>query len=79
LTHANVAEVIRGARANLRGPESTQQVSARAAFDTEVAENFQGDTRRDEHPGRAAGIRFQTINSVAVVIILVLMIWKPGA
>ena len=29
--------------------------------------------------GRAAGIRFQTINSVAVVIILVLMIWKPGA
>ena len=29
--------------------------------------------------GRAAGIRFQTINSVAVVIILALMIWKPGA
>ena len=29
--------------------------------------------------GRAGGIRFQTINSVAVVIILVLMIWKPGA
>jgi len=29
--------------------------------------------------GRAAGIRFQTINSVAVLIILVLMIWKPGA
>jgi len=29
--------------------------------------------------GRAAGIRFLTINSVAVLIILVLMIWKPGA
>ena len=29
--------------------------------------------------GRAAGIRFHTISSVAVVIILVLMIWKPGA
>ena len=29
--------------------------------------------------GRTAGIRFQTINSVAVLIILVLMIWKPGA
>ena len=29
--------------------------------------------------GRAAGIRYQTINSVAVLVILVLMIWKPGA
>jgi hypothetical protein len=29
--------------------------------------------------GRAAGIRFQTINSVAVLLILILMIWKPGA
>ncbi len=29
--------------------------------------------------GRAAGIRFQAINSVAVLVILVLMIWKPGA
>ena len=29
--------------------------------------------------GRAAGIRFLTINSVAVLLILVLMIWKPGA
>ena len=28
---------------------------------------------------RAAGIRYQTINSVAVLVILVLMIWKPGA
>ena len=33
----------------------------------------------DPIAGREAGIRFQTINSVAVVIILVLMIWKPGA
>ena len=29
--------------------------------------------------GRAAGIRYQAINSVAVLVILVLMIWKPGA
>ena len=29
--------------------------------------------------GRAGGIRFQTINSVAVLLILILMIWKPGA
>ncbi len=29
--------------------------------------------------GVAAGIRFQAINSVAVLVILVLMIWKPGA
>ena len=29
--------------------------------------------------GRAAGIRFQAINSAAVLVILVLMIWKPGA
>ena len=29
--------------------------------------------------GRAAGIRFQTISSVAVLLILILMIWKPGA
>lgn len=29
--------------------------------------------------GRAKGIRFQTISSVAVLLILVLMIWKPGA
>jgi hypothetical protein len=33
----------------------------------------------DPVTGRAAGIRFQTINSVAVLVILVLMIWKPGA
>lgn len=29
--------------------------------------------------GRAAGIRYQAINSAAVLVILVLMIWKPGA
>jgi len=29
--------------------------------------------------GREAGIRFQAINSVGVLVILVLMIWKPGA
>jgi uncharacterized membrane protein len=29
--------------------------------------------------GRAAGIRFQSINSVVLLVILVLMIWKPGA
>jgi hypothetical protein len=34
---------------------------------------------RDPVAGRSAGIRFQAINSVAVLAILVLMIWKPGA
>ena len=29
--------------------------------------------------GRDAGIRYQAINSAAVLVILVLMIWKPGA
>jgi uncharacterized membrane protein len=29
--------------------------------------------------GRRAGIRLQALNSVAVLVILVLMIWKPGA
>jgi uncharacterized membrane protein len=29
--------------------------------------------------GRAGWIRFQAINSAAVLLILVLMIWKPGA
>jgi len=33
----------------------------------------------DPVAGREAGIRFQTINSVAVLLILILMIWKPGA
>ena len=33
----------------------------------------------DPIAGRAAGIRFHTINSVAVLLILILMIWKPGA
>jgi uncharacterized membrane protein len=29
--------------------------------------------------GRAGGIRFQAFNSVVLVVILILMIWKPGA
>ena len=29
--------------------------------------------------GRTAGIRLQALNSLAVFVILVLMIWKPGA
>jgi hypothetical protein len=29
--------------------------------------------------GRRAGIRYQAINSVGLFIILILMIWKPGA
>ena len=33
----------------------------------------------DPVAGRAAGIRYQAINSAAVLLILVLMIWKPGA
>jgi uncharacterized membrane protein len=33
----------------------------------------------DPAAGRAAGIRYQAINSVAMLVILVLMIWKPGA
>lgn len=33
----------------------------------------------DPVAGRAAGIRYQSINSLAVLVILVLMIWKPGA
>ena len=28
---------------------------------------------------RAAGIRLQALNSVGIVVILALMIWKPGA
>lgn len=34
---------------------------------------------RDPVAGRAAGIRYQTLASAAVLVILVLMIWKPGA
>lgn len=34
---------------------------------------------RDPVGGRAAGIRYQTLTSVGVFVILVLMIWKPGA
>jgi hypothetical protein len=33
----------------------------------------------DPITGRRAGIRFQGLNSIAVLVILVLMIWKPGA
>lgn len=29
--------------------------------------------------GRSGGIRFQALNSVVLLVILVLMIWKPGA
>ena len=34
---------------------------------------------RDPVGQRQAGIRFQTASSVAILVILVLMIWKPGA
>jgi Predicted integral membrane protein (DUF2269) len=34
---------------------------------------------RDPAAGRAAGIRFHALNSLGVLAILVLMIWKPGA
>lgn len=33
----------------------------------------------DAGGGRRAGIRYQALNSVGVLAILVLMIWKPGA
>lgn len=35
--------------------------------------------QRDPVGGRSAGIRFQALNSLAVLVILVMMIWKPGA
>jgi uncharacterized membrane protein len=34
---------------------------------------------RDPIAGRRAGIRFQALNSIAVFVILLVMIWKPGA
>ena len=34
---------------------------------------------KDPVAGRSAGIGFQALNSLAVLAILVLMIWKPGA
>jgi hypothetical protein len=34
---------------------------------------------RDPVGRRSSGIRFQAITSLAVLVILVLMIWKPGA
>jgi hypothetical protein len=33
----------------------------------------------DPLANRAKGIRFHAINSIAVLVILVLMLWKPGA
>jgi uncharacterized membrane protein len=33
----------------------------------------------DPVAGRAAGIRYQAITTVGILVILVLMIWKPGA
>src|SRR3954447_3879649 len=35
--------------------------------------------RDDPVAGRSKGLRFQAINSVAIVLILILMVWKPGA
>ena len=35
--------------------------------------------QEDPVAARRGGIRFQAINTVAVLVILVLMIWKPGA
>ena len=34
---------------------------------------------RDPVAERQAGIRFQALNSLAILVILILMIWKPGA
>ncbi|MDQ3067451.1 MAG: hypothetical protein M3R12_09930 [Actinomycetota bacterium] len=34
---------------------------------------------RDTAGGRRTGIRLQAVNTVAILVILVLMIWKPGA
>ena len=34
---------------------------------------------KDPVGGRAAGIRYQALTSVAIIAILLLMIWKPGA
>jgi uncharacterized membrane protein len=34
---------------------------------------------RDPVGGRRTGIRLQALNSVGILAILVLMIWKPGA
>jgi uncharacterized membrane protein len=35
--------------------------------------------QKDPVAGRQTGIRFQALTSLAVFVILVLMIWKPGA
>ena len=42
---------------------------------TEAGKAFAGDSSG----GRAARIRYQVLNSVGLLVILVLMIWKPGA
>jgi len=42
---------------------------------TQAGKAFAGD----QPGGRQAGIRFQALNSVGVLVILILMIWKPGA
>jgi uncharacterized membrane protein len=42
---------------------------------TQAGKEFQ----RDAIGRRRAGIRFQALNTVAVLVILILMIWKPGA
>lgn len=34
---------------------------------------------RDPVAGRRAGVRYQTLSSLAILVILALMIWKPGA
>ncbi len=34
---------------------------------------------RDPVAGRRLGIRLQAVNSIGLILILVLMIWKPGA
>jgi hypothetical protein len=35
--------------------------------------------REDPVANRAAGVRFHALSSVAIVLILILMVWKPGA
>jgi uncharacterized membrane protein len=42
---------------------------------TQAGKEFQ----RDAIGRRRAGIRLQALNTVAVLVILILMIWKPGA
>ena len=46
-----------------------------------VATGVRAGKKFDTDPvgGRQTGLRLQTVNSLAVLAILVLMIWKPGA